>query len=353
MVVRPLFALFLAVGVVPTHLGSGDDVVPRNTESIIESVSPALPPGVMVDIVGGDTFVRVRSRGHEVEIRGYENEPYAMIRPNGDVLENINSTTWILNRSRYGTNVPPEPTVDDATNADPADSAGAGNWRTIASSGSFMWHDHRIHWMSPSTPPTIDDKGTVQNWTVPIVVDGATHTVKGTLYLRDRASVLWWFVIAVAAAVAAVLARGARTRWYAAITWVSALSCFVGFLEWRDLPSGAQITPLMLLFGIGALIVANTATALHKSAGKNPKKRAKNEWIASSLAAGAGVTLVISGWMNTDQVRAAYIPFMGPLWVARVTVLSMIGVGLVATIDGVIRVMRVEPMQPGDATSVS
>lgn len=328
-------------------------MVPRDTVSVIQSVSPELPAGVRVDVVGGDTFLRVRAAGHEVEIPGYENETYAKIRPNGDVLEDRDSTTWLLNQSRYGTQAPSDATTDDTNSGGTSPSTGTPLWKKIGSNGSYMWHDHRIHWMSKSTPVTIDNAGTVQNWVVPIVVDGTTHTVKGTLFLRDRASVLWWAVTALVGIVGLVLVRGARTRWYTAITWVSALSCFVGFLQWRDLPTGAQITPLMLLFGIGALVAANAAMTLQKNADKDPKKRARNEWVASSLAAGAGVTLLISGWLNSDQVRAAYIPFMGPLWIARVTVLAMIGAGVVAVIDGVVRVMRVEPMQLGEDPTAS
>lgn len=340
---RVLLALFAAVGVAPAHLGSGDDVVPRDTVSIVESVSPALPPGVAVDVVGGDTFLRVRSRGHEIEIAGYDNEPYIRIRKNGDVFETSHSTTWYLNRARYGGTVPQVVT-------DPPGGRGTatGEWTRIAANGTAMWHDHRIHWMSPSRPVTIDERGTVQHWKVTVTVDGTTHTVSGTLRLKARASVLWWAVAPAAVLLSLWLLRGDRLRWYSIITWTSALSCFVGFLEWRDLPAGAQVTPLMLLFGVVALLASNAATVLQKSAvrkdaARNPARKARNDWVAGSLAAGAGVTLVVSAWINSVQVRAAYVPFMGPLWMPRLAVTLMLGVGMAAAIDGVVRAMRVQP----------
>lgn len=337
---RALLALVLAAGAVPAHLGSGDDVVPRDTVSVIESVTPALPTGIVVDVVGGDTFLRVRSSGHEVGIPGYENEPYIRIRPNGDVFENRSSDTWFLNRTRFGSGTAPQ-VVDDGSPA----ATGTESWVSTGKNGTAMWHDHRIHWMSPSTPPTIDGKGTVQEWKVPFTVDGKLHTVAGTLFLRDRASVLWWAAVPMSALVALWFSRGARRRWYTFVTSASALACFVGFLEWWDLPAGARVTPLLLMFGVGALLVANIATALQKEADSKPAKRQKNEWMAASLAAGAGVSLAIVGWMNTDQVRAAYFPFMGSLWLPRLTVTGIIGVGIVAAIDGVVRVMKVEPQQ--------
>lgn len=335
---RALLALLAVLGPVPAHLGSGDDVVPRDTVSVIESVEPALPVGIVLDVVGGDTFMRVRSAGHTVEVKGYEGEPYIRIRPDGTVLEAHGSTTWWLNRSRFGGTVPTAQTDPPGGAAD-----SAGEWVVTARNGTAMWHDHRIHWMSPSAPVTIDDKGSVQHWKVPVEIDGTLHTIGGTLYLRDRASAAWWAVVVLGALASVVLARGRRLRWYSFLTWVSALSCLTGFLEWRDLPAGAQITPLMLLFGAGALIASNAASVMQRESAKDPKKRAKREWIAVSLAAGAGVTMVISGWMNSDQVRAAYVPFMGPLWLPRLAVTLMIGAGAVAAVDGVVRVMKVEP----------
>lgn len=330
---RALLVLVAALGLAPSHLGSGDDVAPRDTVSVVDSVSPAFPAGAAVDVVGGDTFLRVRSRGHTVAIDGYDGEPYLRIDRNGNVEENRSSRTWFLNRSRLG-----------GADAD-FDSVAPARWVTVGTAGTVMWHDHRIHWMGKGTPQTVDDKGTVQHWTVEIVVDGTGHTVSGTLYLKDRAGVQWWSLIGVSALVAAVLLRGPRRRWFSLLTWLSALSVLVGFLQWRDLPSGAQITPLMLVFGGVALVVTNAAMTFQKQAERDPKKRVRSGSVASSLAAGGGATLAVSGILHLDQLRAAYFPMMGPLWPARFTVATMIGVGLAAAIDGALRVVKVGPQE--------
>jgi hypothetical protein len=52
--------------------------------------------------------------------------------------------------------------------------------------------------------------------------------------------------------------------------------------------------------------------------------------------------------MTWTQVRSAYVPMLGPVWTARANVAVLLGFGLVAVIDGVMRVMRVEPL-PSDA----
>lgn len=326
--------LFAAFGLAPSHLGSGDDVVPRDTVSIVDSVTPPLPAGVRVDVVGGDTFLRVRTRGHLVEIPGYENEPYVRIGSDGKVEENKSSRSSFLNTSRLG-------------GSDAAFSPGASpRWVTVSTSGSAMWHDHRIHWMGRGTPPTVAADGTVQKWQVPVTIDGTVHTVSGTLFLKSRAGAQWWSLIGVSALAAAALIRGPRRRWLSLLTWLSALSCLVGFLQWRDLPAGAQITPLMLVFGAIALLVTNAARAFQLESERRPEKRVRGALVSSSLSAGGGVMLALSGILHLDQLRAAYFPMMGPLWLGRITVATMIGVGVAAAVDGVMRVMKVEPQQP-------
>ena len=134
--VRLFLAVLAATGLAPMHLGSGDDVQPRDTVSVIESVTPAMPAGVRVDVVGGDTFMRLRAYGHVASVPGYEGEKYIEMTADGTVRENTASTTSKLNVNRFG-------------NADVSDETGDVSWRTISHNGTAMWHDHRIHWMSP------------------------------------------------------------------------------------------------------------------------------------------------------------------------------------------------------------
>jgi hypothetical protein len=38
------------------------------------------------------------------------------------------------------------------------------------------------------------------------------------------------------------------------------------------------------------------------------------------------------------------VPTIGPLWIARVTVTTLVGTGVVAVVDGVMRAVRVQPL---------
>ena len=304
------------------HMGSGDSVQPRDTVSVIESVTPALPDGVEVDIVGSDTFVRVRSVGHDVMITGYENEPYMHITTTGDVFVNDGSQTTLINDNRYG-NVDTSKFVESPN----------PRWRKIGTNGTAMWHDHRVHWMSAKRPAPIDPMGTVVAWKVPFSVDGVAITTTGTLFLREKASVLWWLAGFAALLCAVALSVWRRREFFAATFLMSVVGVVVGAIQYVGLPDGARITPLILMFSTGAAVAAAISMLMQR-------RSQSSEHIAVLLNAGAGATLVVCVWLCADQVRAAYVPGVDQDWLVRMLIPALLGIGLVATIDGVTRIRR-------------
>lgn len=309
----------------PAHIGSGDAVQPRNTVSVIESVVPALPDGVSMSVVGSDTFMRVETKGVSVEVPGYEGEPYLKIDAAGVVQINDGSVTTLLNSERYGN-------VDYSS----FEASPTPIWRTIATNGIAMWHDHRSHWMSPLKPAAIDDKGTVHSFAIPIVVNGENVTVSGTLYIREKASVAWWLFGLGALLLAVGLSIAQRKAFFAVVAGVSLVGIIVGALEYYGLPHGARITPVLVLFSVAACAIA-TASLL-------PRFQKSGALVAVSLNAGAGATLIVAAWLCIDQVRAAYVPGLDQPWLARVWIPVMFGVGFVSVVDGVIRIAF--PNQP-------
>jgi hypothetical protein len=304
------------------HMGSGDSVQPRDTVSVIESVTPALPDGVDVDIVGSDTFVRVRSVGHDVMITGYQNEPYMHIKTTGDVFVNDGSQTTLINSNRYG-NVDTSNFVESPTPV----------WRKIGTNGTAMWHDHRVHWMSPKRPAPIDTLGTVVEWKVPFSVDGVATTMTGTLFLREKSSVLWWLAGFASLLCAVVLSVRRRREFFVLTFLVSMVGVAIGLMQYLGLPDGARITPMILMFSTGAAVVAAISMFMQR-------RGHASQHIALSLNAGAGATLVVCGWLCADQVRAAYVPGIDQQWIVRLLIPILLGIGFVATIDGVTRIMR-------------
>lgn len=322
--VRVLFGFLSVFSLAPAHIGSGDSVQPRDTVSVITGTSPSLPDGVRVSIVGGDTFVRVESDGVRVEVHGYDDEQYLRISAEGVVEVNEASMTAVLNGDRYG-NV-------DVSNVD---TSGTPKWKVVATNGVAMWHDHRSHWMSPKPPSAIDATGRVLDWKIPMIVAGKRVLVSGTLYVRDKASIAWWLIgiPAMLLAVALTLMRRRVFLWLAAVVAVAGMC--VGFLEFTGLPEGARITPVMLMFSAGTLVIAGLAIGASRRDG--------GHYIAVSLNAGAGAALVIIAWLCWDQVRAAYVPGLDWPWMARVVIPVMLATGVVTAFDGIARVARPLP----------
>ena len=319
---RFVLGLLSLLPLAPSHLGSGDSVQPRNTESVIESVIPALPAGARVDIIGGDTFVRLRTENHTVIVPGYEGEPYLRFEKNDEVFINDASPTTALNGDRYGN-------VDMSAFVEGADA----KWRRIATNGTAMWHDHRVHWMSPKPPAPIDDEGTVLTWKIPIMIDNVPTIISGTLFLRQEASMAWWLIGMVALILSVVLTLAKSRILHLALLAVAIVGVVVGMTQLLGLPNGARITPLLLMFSSGAALIA-TASLFVSRTTKVP------QYVALAMQAGIGATFVVCAWLCFDQVRAAYVPGVGPAWIVRSLIPIMLGMGVVSMIDGVTRVLR-------------
>jgi LPXTG-motif cell wall-anchored protein len=178
-----------------------------NYRSEINSIQPPLPSGVSVEVLDYDSYFQLKDlQGHEVVIYGYNDEPYARIEKDGTVQINQKSPATYLNDSRFET---------DVTVPKSADPKAAPEWKTVDDSGTFIWHDHRMHWMvADQLPPQVKDKGQktkIFTYEVPLTVDGKDTTLNGTL---------WWvgstgtsklpFVIA---AIVILLGGGALVLW--------------------------------------------------------------------------------------------------------------------------------------------
>ena len=88
---------------------------------------------------------------------------------------NQRSPATYLNDSRFATaQVPPI-----------ADPKAPPQWKTVDDSGTFIWHDHRMHYLSTATPPQVTDKSRktkIFDYEVPIRVDGRKGAIDGTLF---------------------------------------------------------------------------------------------------------------------------------------------------------------------------
>jgi hypothetical protein len=142
--------------------------------STIEGVKPRVR-GVKLKVLYGDDQVWMDNRsGQTVVIDGYGGEPYLRFAPSG-IFVNVKSPAGYLNQDRYGRSKPPESASAEA----------APQWEKLAGGAVWAWHDHRIHYMSPTFPPVIrnapDQPHHVFDWKVPATANGKRFFIEGSL----------------------------------------------------------------------------------------------------------------------------------------------------------------------------
>ncbi|HWJ97749.1 MAG TPA: hypothetical protein VNQ33_06280, partial [Acidimicrobiales bacterium] len=163
---------------------SADAPRPTDYRSTVTDVSPALPSGATVRVIGGDSLLELSlPKGHTAVIADYptsgeaEPVPYLRFDADGTVRRNTLAVATTANQARYGAS---------STVPDPG---AAPRWETVATNGTYAWHDHRIHWMSPKAPRVVAADGRVDlggddgTWSVPLEVDGKDTVVTGELVL--------------------------------------------------------------------------------------------------------------------------------------------------------------------------
>jgi hypothetical protein len=147
-----------------------------NYRSVIDRVTPNVP-GVSFEVLSYDAYFQLLDQhGHEVVIYGYEGEPYARVLKDGTVQVNERSPAYYLNETRY----PVESVVPPSANA-----KAPPKWKTVDDSGTFLWHDHRMHYGAESVPPQVKDtskKTKVFDYEIPLRIDGRKGAIHGTLY---------------------------------------------------------------------------------------------------------------------------------------------------------------------------
>jgi hypothetical protein len=158
--------LLLAAPAALAHQGN------PNYRSEVKRITPATS-GVTVTVLNYDDRLQLQNTsGKTVVVDDYEDKPYARVLGDGTVQVNTNSKAYYLNDDRYA-----EVSVPDGLGDAP-------NWKSLSKTGRFEWHDHRMHWMSKSDPPQLEDKDVrthILDWKVPITVDGKPGAIAGSL----------------------------------------------------------------------------------------------------------------------------------------------------------------------------
>src|SRR5690606_31152772 len=129
-----------------------------------------------------------------------------------------------------GVEIPGEVSAATESGAEP-------EWETIASDGTYAWHDHRVHWMAEVSPQVARGErvtGRYDPWIIPVTVDGEAAEIQGFLVYEHAVSPLPWAALAiVSAGVLGWFGRGRGLRLAAIVlVVVAAASVVVGRADW-------------------------------------------------------------------------------------------------------------------------
>lgn len=295
---------------------AADPAGPTHFRSTVTEVVTAGddPTGFEVEILGGDAFLVVRADpGTEVEVPGYEGEPYVRIASDGAVELNTRSPARWLNDARFGASeidVPPQ-----------ADADAPPEWEFVARDGEYGWHDHRIHFMSPALPPSVDaslnEPQRVSEWAVPLVVDGRDVELRGELdWVPGPAPALAVGTVLLAVAAGTWLALRRESALPAAIALGAVLTGGVGLTTVLGMPTGADAEPALVV--LPALAIA--VLVIGRIRGRRDARRAA--WTVPAAA----LPVALWGVVQWGALTRPIVP--GPLPSVVVLATTAVALGL-------------------------
>lgn len=327
---RRLLLLCASVGIAGTAAltpatAAADPAAPGNFLTRVLSITPATPT-IHPTVEGGDSFMLLKvDAGTTVEVPGYQDEPFLRFDADGTVYENSVSYTASVSDTRYVTETP-----TDTSGLEP-------QWRKVGDGGSYAWHDHRIHWMSPNNPPGRAPGDVILRADVLLVVDGVDVVVRvESVWMPAPSPAATWIGGALGAALAATAFALRRTFWAGyLVVDLATLALVVGWWQYSSLPgeTGPRLT--WALLPAIALVATAGATVARRRSG------ATAVLAAHALILLAGLNLLLWGWDRRDGLSASVLPTDAPFWLDRAASAAALVGGAVMTGGALVLLARV------------
>ena len=329
VVLLGVLAVLLGAGPASAHVGGG--AAGSDFDGRVLAVTPAMP-GVSVRVLSfGDDVELVNRSSTEVAVPGYSDEPYLRIGPDG-VWRNARSPATYINLDRYGN-------VSLPADADPH---AAPDWEQVSTEPSYVWHDHRTHWMSQELlPPAVAADPTrthrVFDWEIPLSYGSEDVVVAGELTWSPppAPAVVWpvYALLALAGLGAGLLARSPRPL--GVLMVVGAVAAL-----WHALATPAPAESLGS--HTGALVSALLpAVFVLVAAGVGLRAALRGRGVMTGLMALLlGWLLLIEGLPDVDVLWSAHVLSTGPQLPARAAVAVMVALGTGLVLGGIAAARR-------------
>jgi hypothetical protein len=290
-------------------------VQPSNYQTTVDGTTPTVRGLTVRSIDLGNNLELQNATRSEVEVLGYQGEPYLRVGPRG-IFENVRSPATYLNQTRNGKTPVP-------SSADP----GAGpEWNRIGSGQVVRWHDHRAHWMGTEDPPEVtrapDQRHVIDHWSLQLQHGTQDITVTGDLLWVPGPSPWGWVIGALVVALSVVALT--RTR-----IWRRALAAALGIVvvsETAHVVGNWSATTASFATKIGASVYSIGGIALAVVALVWVVTRPPSDAIPAVLFAGL-VVAVAGGLADLTTLTRSQLPTEVPATVARLEVMLALGLG--------------------------
>jgi hypothetical protein len=223
------------------------------------------------------------------------------------------------------------------------DADAAPDWRKVSSTPVARWHDHRAHWMDRTDPPAVARAPgrrhvVIEDWQIPLRVDGARHTITGDVVWVPGPSPWPWLALAGVLGVGLVVLS--RTRfWAGAIT--AALAVLVVSESVHLLGSWNASTESVAqrlgasIYSIGGIAMSVLALVW---------LRRRDPWSATPALLIAGLFMLVAGGLAdlTTLTRSQVPTTLSPA-LARLTVTLALGLGAGLVVAAALRLRAPRP----------
>jgi hypothetical protein len=288
-----------------------------NFRTRVLGMRPALA-GVTVRVIeGGDRLELTNRSATEVLVRGYQDEPYLRIGPEG-VFENAKAPTTFLDKTRDGQAAPG------------GDPAAEPVWRRTGDGPTARWFDHRAHWTGAELPPEVKlapgRRHVIEAaWRVPIVQGDTRAEVVGDLTWVPGPSPVPWYALALVVGLGAAALSFVRR-------WGLALAAAIGVLLAIDL-----VHTFGVAFAVGGGLGRHLATVLTGSfyalvgwvlavVAIRLLRRENVDGLYAAVFAGLSIA-VFGGVLDLSSLSRSVVPLAFPVWVGRLCVSLALGLG--------------------------
>lgn len=280
-------------------------------------------PGLEVETIEAGARLQVTNRsGRNVEVLGYQNEPYLEIRPDG-VYENIHSPATYLNITIAH--------VDPPATADPTVPP---EWRKVTDEPRYRWHDQRAIWTSPQPPEVVTANPGVphhlRDWTVPMRVDATPLTLSGSLeYEPPPPSWLWWALSVAGVVLVGLLGLSRQRKPVGKVLAVMVIGAGLLGLVYgiaRELDAGNDT----VLSVLGQLFVAQlwpTVTSVAAIAFAVDALLSRKGDGDFAIALGGAAVALFAGMVNAAVFHRSIIPIGWDPSLARALIVAIVALG--------------------------